>query len=180
MSEVEQVRFDKYTGELKLNPEVANTLARDEKLSAFYEQALGEGDSPIGLANIVANEVARELKEKEIVELPFTPMQIAQLVKMIEDETISIKIAKQVFEEMALTGKDPSHIVEVQGLTQISDPALIVPIIDEVMANNPENVEKFRAGNTKLFGFFVGQVLKATEGKANPQVVNVLIEEKLK
>jgi glutaminyl-tRNA synthetase len=180
MSVAEQALFDRYTGELQLNPEVANTLARDAKLSSFYETALGECDSPIGLANIIANEVARELKEKEVRELKFTPMQIAQLVKMIEDETISTKIAKQVFEEMVLCGEDPTHIVEAQGLTQISDPALIVPIIDEVMAKNPDNVEKYRAGNTKLFGFFVGQVLKATEGKANPQVVNALIEEKLK
>ncbi len=180
MSQREQALFDRYTTELKLNHEVANTLARDEKLSSFYEAALGECDSPVGLANIVANEVARELKDTEADERKFSPAQTAKLVKMIEDETISTKIAKQVFEEMALSGKDPAHIVQEQGLTQISDPALIVPIIDEVMAKNPDNVEKFRAGNTKLFGFFVGQVLKATDGKANPQVVNALIEEKLK
>ncbi|HQR74085.1 MAG TPA: glutamine--tRNA ligase/YqeY domain fusion protein [Sulfurovum sp.] len=180
MSDVEQARFDRYTGEFKLNSEVANTLARDEKLSAFYEAALSECDSPVGLANIVANEVARELKEKELQELKLTPIQVAQLVKMIEDETISTKIAKQVFEEMVLSGENPAHIVEAQGLVQISDPAFISPIIDEVMAKNPDNVEKFRTGNTKLFGFFVGQVLKVTEGKANPQVVNALIEEKLK
>ncbi|MEJ2414207.1 MAG: glutamine--tRNA ligase, partial [Sulfurimonas sp.] len=99
--------------------------------------------------------------------------------KMIDDETISNKIAKSVFEEMATTGENPSKIVEAKGLIQISDPALIEPIIDEIMAKNPDNVEKFKAGNTKLLGFFVGQVLKTTGGKANPKVVNELVAKKL-
>jgi len=99
---------------------------------------------------------------------------------MLDDETISNKIAKQVFEEMAKTGEDPTQIVEAKGLVQISDPAKILPIIDEVIAKNPDNVEKFKAGNTNLLGFFVGQVLKATGGKANPKVVNELVAEKLK
>ncbi|MDD3499396.1 MAG: glutamine--tRNA ligase/YqeY domain fusion protein [Sulfurovum sp.] len=180
MSESEQARFDRYTGERKLNSEVANTLARDEKLSAFYEEALAVLESPVTLANIVANEVARELKEKQADALKFTAKQIAELVKMIDDETISSKIAKQVFEEMAQTGENPEEIVEAKGLVQVSDPALILPIIDEVIANNPDNVAKFKAGNTKLLGFFVGQVLKTTGGKANPQVVNELVAEKLK
>jgi len=179
MSEVEQARFDKYTLELKLNSEVANTLARDAKLAAFYEEALSVNNSPVTLANIVANEVARELKEKDAGELKFTAAQIAELVKMLDDETISNKIAKQVFEEMAASGDSPAVIVEAQGLVQISDPSLILPIIDEVIAKNPDNVEKYKAGNTKLFGFFVGQVLKATGGKANPQVVNDLVAQKL-
>jgi glutaminyl-tRNA synthetase len=179
MNEAEQGRFDKYTGELNLNSEVANTLARDEKLSGFYEAAITLNNSPVTIANIVANEVARELKEKDASELKFTPAQIAELVKMIDEEIISNKIAKQVFEEMAQSGENPSRIVEAQGLVQISDPAVIVPIIDEVMAKNPDNVEKYKAGNTKLFGFFVGQVLKATGGKANPQVVNDLVTQKL-
>ena len=98
---------------------------------------------------------------------------------MLDDETISNKIAKQVFEEMVKSGENPEKIVEDKGLIQISDPAQILPIIEEVIAKNPDNVEKFRAGNTKLLGFFVGQVLKATGGKANPQVVNALVNEKL-
>ena len=81
---------------------------------------------------------------------------------------------------MAKTGENPAEIVEAKGLVQISDPAKILPIIDEVIAKNPDNVEKFKAGNTKLLGFFVGQVLKATGGKANPKVVNELVAEKLK
>ena len=179
MSKAEEALFQKYTQELQLNNEVANTLARDEKLSSFYQEALDVLNSPVNLANIVSNEVAREMKEKQADGLQFSAAQIAQLIVMVDDETISNKIAKQVFEEMAKSGENPKKIVEKKGLIQISDPEKITPIIDEIIAKNPDNVEKFKAGNTKLLGFFVGQVLKATGGKANPQVVNQLISEKL-
>jgi len=180
MTHEQQVLFDKYTKELKLNSEVSNILARDEKLSSFYEEALNELNSPIALANIVTNDVAKELKDKEINELKFTSVQIAQLIKIVDDGTISSKIAKQVFEDMTQSGTNPTKIVEDKGLVQISDPSIISPIIDEVIVKNPDNVEKFKAGNTKLLGFFVGQVLKTTGGKANPQVVNELVAQKLK
>ncbi len=180
MREEQKSLFDKYTSDLNLNSEIANTLARDEVLSNFYEEALSNFNSPTNLANIVSNEVAKELKEKELNELKFNPEQIANLVKMIDDKTISNKIAKQVFEEMVKSGENPSQIVEDKGLVQISAPSQILPIIDEVISNNPDNVAKFKAGNTKLLGFFVGQVLKATGGKANPQVVNTLVAQQLK
>lgn len=194
MSEDQKALFNKYINELKLNSEVANILARDEKLSSFYEDAyeklnlisfmnsakINIQNSSVILSNIVVNELAKELKEKEFRELKFHAMQIAQLVEMIDDETISSKIAKQIFEEMSKTGKEPKDILEDKGLVQISDPSIILPIIDEIISKNPDNVEKFKAGNTKLLGFFVGQVLKNTGGKANPQVVNELVAEKLK
>jgi len=180
MSEEQIQLFNKYTSELGLNSEVANTLARDENLSHFFEETLSILNSPVALANIVSNEVARELKQMPIDELKFNTKQIAQLVKMIDDKTISNKIAKQVFEEMVKSGKNPTQIVEEKGLVQISDPAKISPIIDEIIEKNPDNVAKFKAGNTKLLGFFVGQVLKATGGKANPKVVNELVVQKLK
>jgi len=179
MTAEEQALFENYTKELKLNSEVANTLARDAKLSTFYAKALERLDSPVAIANIVSNEVARELKNKELNELKFTPADVAELIKMVEDETISTKIAKQVFEEMVKSGENPTQIVESKDLKQISDPAVILPIIKEVMAKNPENVEKYKAGNSKLFGFFVGQVLKATKGKGNPKVVNELVTQEL-
>jgi glutaminyl-tRNA synthetase len=171
MNADEQKLFDKYTNKLKLNATVADILARDEKLSSFYADAILVYDSPVAIANLVANEVARELKEKEIGTLRFSAHDIARLVQMVDEGTISTKIAKEVFEMMAKS--------EEKGLIQISDPALIEPLIDEVIANNPQNVQKFKEGNNKLFGFFVGQVLKATQGKANPQVVNELVAKKL-
>ncbi|WP_419765194.1 MAG: glutamine--tRNA ligase/YqeY domain fusion protein [Arcobacter sp.] len=179
LNEEQKALFDKYTTELKLNSEVANILARDKQLSSFYDEALSKLNSPVAIANIVANDVAKELKEKGVSELKFTALQIAQLIKMVEEETISSKIAKQVFEEMSQTGVNPSKIVEDKGLVQISDPSIILPIIDEIITKNPDNVAKFKAGNTKLLGFFVGQVLKTTGGKANPQVVNELVAKQL-
>jgi len=179
MTPEEEALFARYTSELKLNSEVANTLARDNQLSSFYEEALLALNSPVSIANIVTNDVARELKQKEINELKFSAKDIAELVKMIDDELISSKIAKQVFEEMNKSGENPREIVASKGLVQISDPAVLLPIIDEVIAKNPENVEKFRGGNTKLLGFFVGQVLKATKGKGNPKVVNELVARAL-
>ena len=177
MSESQKALFEKYTNNLGLNNEVSNILARDEELSKFYEEALVELNSPITIANIVANDVAKELKQSD--KLKFDAKQIAQLVKMIDEEIISNKIAKQVFEEMVNSGVNPNKIVEDKGLVQITDVNIILPIIDEVISKNPDNVAKYKAGNGKLFGFFVGQVLKATDGKANPKVVNDLVIEKL-
>ena len=177
MTAEQEALFERYTKELKLNAEVANTLARDAELSKFYEEALLELQSPLNLANIVANEVARELKESS--QLQFTPQDVAKLVAMLDEEKISSKIAKQVFEAMVKSGEDPVKIVEEKGLVQISDPAKIIPIIQEVIAKNPDNVTKFKDGNKKLLGFFVGQVLKATGGKANPKLVNELVAQEL-
>jgi glutaminyl-tRNA synthetase len=179
MNDEQQKLFDNYTNNLGLNSEVSNILARDKDLSNFYKESLIIINSPITLANIVVNEVARELKQMEVSQIKFTPIQITELVKMIDDEIISSKIAKDVFEEMVKSGIDPRQIVKDKGLTQISDPSEISPIIDGIIAKNPDNVAKFKAGNTKLLGFFVGQVLKETGGKANPQVVNELVALKL-
>jgi len=179
MTPEQQKLFDRYFKELKLNSEVANTLARDRTLSNFFHEALEGFKSPVTIANIVTNEVARELKHKRVDELKFTPKDISQLAKMVDEETISTKIAKQVYEEMAKSGQNPIDIVEERGLKQISDPDILLPIIDEVISKNPQNVEKYKSGNRKLFGFFVGQVLKATKGRGNPRIVNRLIKNLL-
>ena len=179
MSEEEQKRFDSYTKEYKLNSEVANTLARDEVLAKFFEEAIKESKSHITIANLVTNEVARELKSLKVEELKYTPKDIATLAFLIDKEIISTKIAKSVFEEMSKSGESPQEIVEEKGLRQISDESVINGFIDEVIKNNPDNVKKYKDGNEKLFGFFVGQVLKSSGGKANPKVVNKLVKEAL-
>jgi glutaminyl-tRNA synthetase len=177
MNHEEKARFEAYTTQ-GLNAEIANTLARDAGLADFYETTLLHVNSPIGVANMVANEVARELKHEE--SMKFGAKEVAELVHMLDNGTISNKIAKEVFETMASTGENPKAIVEAKGLTQISDPSVIEPLIDDVIAKNPDNVAKYKAGNTNLFGFFVGQVLKQSGGKANPSIVNQLVEKKLK
>ena len=179
MTDTEKKLFERYTNELQLNSEVSNTLARDQFLSSFFEKALETFQSPVSISNIVVNEVARELKHTQADKLKFSAEQVAELAKMIDSDTISSKIAKQVFEEMSKSGKEPTLIVEEKGLVQISDPAEILPIIEEVIASNPDNVAKYKAGNNKLFGFFIGQVLKKTGGKANPKIVNELVKQKL-
>ena len=175
----EEILFKKYIDEFKLNNEVANILARDKRLSNFYQEALKEFYSPINIANIITNEVARELKSKEINELKFSPQDIAKLIKMVDREIISSKIAKNVFEIISRDGGNPKEIVKSKGLIQISDPAIILPIIDKIIAKNPNNVKKFKNGNKKLFGFFIGEVIKATKGKGNPKIINELVTKKL-
>ena len=177
MNEEEKARFETYTTQ-GLNAEIANTLARDAQLAHFYEATLLHVKSPVSVANIVANEVAREFKQENSTK--FGAIEVAELVSMIDNGTISNKIAKEVFETMAQTGETPKAIVEAKGLTQINDPAVIESMIDDIIAKNPDNVAKYKAGNTNLFGFFVGQVLKCSGGKANPTVVNQLVAEKLK
>ena len=180
MTQEQKTLYQKYTNKLGLNTEVANTLARDSKLSSFFDSVLELQSSPVTIANIVSNEVAREFKDQKIDELKFSPSDLAELVSMIDDGTISNKIAKQIFEEMAASGKTPRKIVDEKGLVQISDPSVISPIVDQIINENPENVSKFKEGNKKLLGFFVGQVLKSTNGKANPKIVNKLVADKLK
>ncbi len=183
MNREEEARFNHYTDSLGLGSEVANTLARDSKLASFFETALGEVVAATErakiTANIVANDVARHIKLSEGAPLLLTPTHVAQLARMVEEATISSKIAKEIFEVMAAQGRDPEQIVAEKGLRQISDPAEIIPIIDAVIAAHPDNLAKYHGGNTRLLGFFVGQVLKATGGKANPKVVNQLVQERL-
>jgi len=127
-------------------------------------------------------EVTRGLNESglSITDCPVTPRMLGELLKLIDNGTISGKIAKTVFDEMWESGKKPGDIVEERGLVQVSDNGAIEAIIDEIMAKNAGHVADYRSGKDKLFGFFVGQVMKASKGKANPAVVNELLLEKLK
>ncbi len=177
LSEEERVVFEKLKSEYSLNNQLSNILSRDAKLLEFFHSAVQNGSNPVTVANIVTNEVAKELKQNS--NPIFTPLDISKIADMIDKETISTKIAKTLFEEVAKSGKDPVEIVKEKGLEQISDPDIIISVIEEVIAKNSANLEKFRAGNKKLMGFFVGEVLKATKGKANPKIVNQLVESKL-
>jgi len=138
-----------------------------------------------GDAKLAANWVINDLlgilnkNEKSLEDSPISAEQLAKLIALITDDTISGKIAKDVFTLMYETGKDADVIVEEKGLKQVTDTGAIESIIDEVIAENPDNVEKYRGGKDKLFGFFVGQVMKKSQGKANPAAVNKLLKEKL-
>ena len=159
----------------------AGVLTADKFLADYFEAAVSAGVEPKPASNWIMAELLRELNndEREIRECPVQPGQLADLLKLIGRGTISGKIAKTVFTEMYKTGRDPAAIVQEQGLVQVTDTGAIEKAIDEVIAKNPAQLAQYRAGKTKVFGFFVGQVMKATQGKANPELVNELLKKKL-
>ena len=126
-------------------------------------------------------DVLRLLNEKKIAieECPVSPERLAKMLSLIDDGTISGKIGKTVFDQMAESGKDPEAIVEEKGLRQITDTSAIEGVVEDVLASNPDEVEAYRGGKTKLMGFFVGQAMKATGGKANPKALQEILGEKL-
>ena len=126
-------------------------------------------------------EVLRVLKDEnlEIERFSVTPKMLTEMLKLIDNGTISGKIAKTVFEEMYKTKKSPEDIVQEKGLVQITDESEVIKVIDEVIAENPKEVADYKGGKDKLITFFVGQVMKKSKGKANPQVVNKLLKERL-
>jgi aspartyl-tRNA(Asn)/glutamyl-tRNA(Gln) amidotransferase subunit B len=126
-------------------------------------------------------ELLRLLNEskKEIEECPITPSSLANMLKMVDGGLISGTIAKKVFEEMYTSGKEPHEIVKERGLEQVSDEGELSTVIDGILADHPQQAEEYRQGKEKVFGFFVGAVMKATRGKANPQMVNELLKKKL-
>ncbi|MBF0558217.1 MAG: Asp-tRNA(Asn)/Glu-tRNA(Gln) amidotransferase subunit GatB [Nitrospirae bacterium] len=159
----------------------AELLTSEKALAAWYESAVSEGGQPKAVSNWIMGEVMRLLNEsnKTIEECPIRPGQLAAMLRLIDNGTISGKIAKTVFEEMFMSGKDAETVVKEKGLVQISDEGAIEKAVDEVLAKSASEVERFRAGDDKLLGFFVGQVMKATKGKANPQLLNELLRKKL-
>ena len=116
------------------------------------------------------------MKEKEIF---CKPADLAELIKILDDEVISVKTAKEVLGANLQGEGSPAEIVEKRGLKQINSTEELEPVIDKIIADNPKNVELYKSGKTKLFGFFTGQVMKATQGRANPQLINELLKKKL-
>jgi aspartyl-tRNA(Asn)/glutamyl-tRNA(Gln) amidotransferase subunit B len=158
----------------------ASVLIAERNRASFYE-TVAAGRDPKMAANWVINELLGGLNKdgKSLEESPITAAQLGNLISLISDNTISGKIAKDVFAEMMTTGKDAAVIVEEKGLKQVTDVGAIEKIVDEVIADNPDNVAAYKGGKDKLFGFFVGQVLKKSQGKANPDIVNDLLKKKL-
>ncbi|HCC68380.1 MAG TPA: Asp-tRNA(Asn)/Glu-tRNA(Gln) amidotransferase GatCAB subunit B [Nitrospiraceae bacterium] len=159
----------------------ADLLTTERAIADWFEDAVKAGGNPKSVSNWMMVELMRLLNEdsKSIEECPVKPKQLADMLKLIEDGTISGKIAKAVFEDMYRRGRDAEDIVRDKGLTQISDTTAIEKAVDEAIAKNPKEVTRFKAGEEKLIGFFVGQVMKLTKGKANPQMVNEMLKKKL-
>ena len=161
----------------------AKVITSSKALAMYYEKAVehAEGEAKL-VSNWLMTEVLRVLKEseKEIEECPFSAEYLGSLVGLIKKGEISSKIAKTVFEEMSQSGKDPKEIIKDKGLVQISSPELIEAAVKKVMDASPKNVAEYRAGKEKLFGFFVGQVMKETKGMGNPAMINEVIRKMLK
>ena len=140
-----------------------------------------EGADPKKASNWIMGEVLRILNETQctVVEFKVKPSMLTKLLLLIDNGSISGSIAKTIFDEMAATGKDPQAIVEEKGLTQISDKGELENVVRQVLDSNPNEVEKYKSGKTNLIGFFVGQVMKMTKGKANPKEVNAILREML-
>lgn len=160
----------------------ATVLTTEKDLADYYEETAKEANNFKASSNWVMTEILRELKEanKSIKDSPVRPKQLGQMIAMIDKGAISGKIAKTVFQEMWQTGKEPAVIVKEKGLVQISDPGAIEKIVEEVLAANAKNVEEYKSGKKAVFGFFVGAVMKASKGQANPELVNKILQEKLK
>ena len=182
LPELPEAKRARFQSELGLSEYDAEVLAASRELAHYFEEALALFGQPKAVANWVMGEMTRALNEdgKGIAECPVTPALLAQLLQLIDKGTISVKIAKTVFDEMYKTGKEPAGIVQEKGLLQVSDSGAIEAIIDEVLQKEAGQLAEYRSGKDKLFGFFVGQVMRASKGKANPALVNELLEKKLK
>ena len=181
LPELPDAKKARLIGDYGLSPYDASVLVVEAENADFFE-AVAKGRDAKTAANWVTGSLFGALNKaaKDVADSPISAAQLGGLIDLIEDATISGRIAKDVFEIMFETGQDASVIVEEKGLTQVTDTGAIGALIDEVMAANADKVEEFRAGREKLFGFFVGQVMRASKGKANPAAVNELLKEKLK
>jgi len=183
LPELPDDKRNRFQGEYELPLYDAEILTAERGLAEYFENAMraASAGAAKAVSNWVMGDILRVLNEKklDIDECPVSPSQLARMVGLIDDGTISGKIAKQVFDIMAESGKDPDVIVKEEGLRQITDSGTIETTVDEVIAANPKEAEGYRSGKTQLIGFFVGQVMQATGGKANPQAVQQILKEKL-
>ena len=184
LSAAQQAVFKRYRDELGVGPQEARVLAADRPLRQFFERALaGRLDPAHGrpptVAKWIVNELAGERKGRPIEELPFGAEEVGELAALIDDGTITGAIAKEVFAEMLAAGGRPREIVERRGLKPLGDEAELLPVVDRVLADHPRQVEEYHGGKTALLGFFVGQVMRATGGRADPKRAHALLRQRL-
>ena len=183
MPELPAQKRYRYASELGLSEEDAALIAGDRALASYFERTITISDDPLQTANWIKGELLANLNRDDLSpsDAPVTPELLSELILKIKDDTISGKIAKTVFS--ALWQKETDSVdayIEAKGLKQVSDSSALEPIVDQIIADNPKQVEQFQAGKTKVLGFFVGQVMKQTDGTANPKQVNELVAARLK
>ena len=181
LPELPLVKWQRYQDEMGLPAYDAGVLSAERPVAEYFEALVALYNNPKVCSNWVMGEVLGALRDKnlEIIDCPVSPELLAGILQRIDDKTISGKIAKTVFEEVWQSGKNADQVIEEKGLKQVSDSGAIEAIVDEVIAANPGPVAEYQAGKEKLMGFFVGQVMKASKGKANPGMANQLLKKKL-
>ncbi|MEW6510526.1 MAG: Asp-tRNA(Asn)/Glu-tRNA(Gln) amidotransferase subunit GatB [Bacteroidota bacterium] len=185
LPELPAVRRDRFVAELGLPRYDADVLTAEREVAEYFEQALaalgGTGaqqrENAKAVSNWVMTDVLRVVAERKT--FPFPPDHLAAMIGLIQNGTISGKIAKEVFEEMVATSEHPKAVVERKGLTQVSDPAVIESVVAGIIAANPPQVQKYVKGNDKVFAFFVGETMKLMKGRANPKIVNEILRRRL-
>jgi len=179
LPELPDKRRLRFVRDFELSDYDAEILTASRELADYFEEAYRESGNAKKLANFIGTELLREYGPERIGACPVRPGQLARLLVMTEEGTISGKIAKSVFGEMLASGGDPEQIVKAKGLVQMSDEGALVALVREILAANPEQVQQFREGKTKVMGFFVGQLMQKTKGQANPQMANKLFQQEL-
>ena len=181
LPELPDQKKDRFIKDYSLNSYEANVLVSEKEISDYFEEVVKTSDKKLA-TNWIIGDLFASLNEKNISvsDSLVTAKKMAQLVDSISSGVISGRTAKEVFEIMKETGEEPKNIIESKGLQQQSDPKELQRIIDNVLESNKDKVEQFKSGKGKLFSFFVGLVMKASEGKANPQLVNDILKKKLK
>jgi aspartyl-tRNA(Asn)/glutamyl-tRNA(Gln) amidotransferase subunit B len=181
MPEMPNQKRERFVSQFSLSEYDAGLLAAEKDLADFFEEVTKVSSSPKLSANWIMGELSAELNNENLTikESKVSSDKLGQLISRIEDGTISGKIAKDIFEKMWSSGKEVDEIIQSEGLKQVTDDKEIESMIDEVIQGNPEQLEQYRSGKDRLFGFFVGQVMKASQGKANPKQVNDILKSKL-
>ncbi|MCC6712937.1 MAG: Asp-tRNA(Asn)/Glu-tRNA(Gln) amidotransferase subunit GatB [Candidatus Dadabacteria bacterium] len=180
LPELPDARRERFASEYGLPEYDAGVLTSSREIADYFEEALSHYKNPKTLGNWIMTEVLRELREEDDISgFPVTAERLAGLLNLIEDGTISGKIAKDVFAEMVSGGGDAKEIVEKKGIKQISDKGELESLISGILEKHPDEISRYKGGDQKLIGFFVGQVMKATQGKANPKLVNDILRTEL-
>jgi len=181
LPELPRAKRERFMKDFGLSVQDADVLTAERDVAEYFEAAVAAGGEAKKCANWIMSELMREMAEAKLsaAQVKLAPSDLAKLVAIIDSGLISGKIGKQIFPELFAQGGDPEALVKAKGLVQISDTSALETAIDQVLAANPSEVEAFKGGKTKLMGFFVGQIMKATKGQANPGLVNELLAKKL-
>ena len=181
LPELPAAKRNRYSTELGLSIYDARVLTDESSMATYFEKVVKEGGTAKTSANWITGDIAAYIKSNRLTfdQLPFQPNELAEMLKMIDNGEISGKIAKEILPELLSKGGSPKQLVQERGLGMIGDPKVIEEIIDQLMLKHPSEVESFRSGKKKLLGFFVGQLMKETKGKADPKLANQILNKKL-